>query len=205
MTSKKLKAKINPAHVGNIEHLLDTATKEQWSEGEQWYDRAAYYARGLADQYGLDVRQACELIAVLSPNTSWAQNIVDAEALASWHAAGRVTDRPNVVTYPKNIEKALRILNGERDALTGPKVRAFAALLFNPSHPDIVCVDGHTYNLTTGRTVGTKHALNVTAKRRRDTVAAIRRVAFRLNLRPCQVQAIAWVVWRGVWKSLAAA
>lgn len=108
----------------NIVATYDLATDDERANGETWYELAHLFAAQLSPR----VERSAGVIAALSPQCSWAENVKLA------HRAFRVSERLYGQTR-SNIAKAERILRGDDplDILGGAKVRAFLRLHRRPS------------------------------------------------------------------------
>lgn len=163
--------------------------------GINWYVDSGSKARAIT---GLDMVKATGIVAALSPQTSWAKNVLNAGTLVS------TGDAP---TFKTNVRKALRILGGEHpsDVLGGNKVVAFYNNLLDPYASKHVTVDRHAVNIALGGLVGgSAKALEAVGKY--DAVAFAYSVAgAKVNLRPCEIQAVTWLAWRTIHASAYAA
>lgn len=101
-------------------------------EGQHWYDGARREAERLASMYGFHVSQTAYVLAALSPNVAWRDNIVSAEHACRQYREGEGWMGFHGAGYGKNKAKAEQILTGRLEALSGPKVTRFAeAILGN--------------------------------------------------------------------------
>ena len=193
----------------NIEAVLSRATPEDRAEGLDWYWRARDEAAQMAAHYGVQLRLACHIIAVLSPGVRWETNL---------DAAAQVLNRETKIkgVYKANAKKAIEIWNtyaDECDAmpdknapvphprcysiLSGPKVTAFAETMFNPSGADVaVVLDAHAISIALGKRYTVKSVPELRKAEREILDKAYRKVAERHGIKAHQVQAITWVRWR---------
>ena len=181
------------AQVRRILAIYERATPQDLSEGMGWYEAANTYAEGLSEKYGLTVRQSAGIIAALSPQVSWSQNLILADGLA----AGK-----NVGALGRSLAKA-KAIRDEPDTdplaiLGGKKVRAFYGCILEPGMSLDVCIDRHAFDLAEGRIRNSEED-----RHRLDRVGVYEQVAtsYRvcakaLDVMPHQVQAVTWVVWR---------
>jgi hypothetical protein len=167
--------------------LYAQATEQDIAEGIAWYGRAGDTAERMAAQYGVSAEDAAGVIAILSPRNRWALNIANAEALIAWYAVDQSSPLPEVNTFNANRAKAIRWLQGDRSALSGPKVEAFYAAIVGDC--ERVCVDSWaTLAAGLGKVPGTKLP---------RIAQGYRIAARRLGLAPAHFQAIIWVLIRG--------
>lgn len=179
-------------HVRNIMKAYRSATPEDHAEGLEWYREANAFAASL----DTDVERAAAVIAILSPVTSWPQNMDKARRA---YAGDRTR-----LGFPANRDKVSRILDGgERwqDVLSGAKVEAFMAnIMGDPEH---VTVDRHAVDIAIGRPLSdTERAVWMGKRNRAILIDAYRRAAVIASreasepVMPYQVQAVTWVWWR---------
>lgn len=127
-----------PNHETLVARLLahyDASDADTRHAGLIWYDAAGRFAQYLASTYGFVVEQTAYVIAALSPNVSWRENMATAEnACAQYAAHGKGSWMgTRGAGYGANKAKSEAILEGYLEALNGPKVTRFAeAILGNP-------------------------------------------------------------------------
>lgn len=173
-------------YVTNIITTYARASVEQKLSGERWYVTANQLADLMSEGH---TRQAAGVIAALSANKSWTENVrLSRGAYASGKAQGHVKDA---------IRKATRIMNGEDPEQVLPmdsKTGQFFLCIDNPEHPTAVCIDRHAHDVAVGETYGNQDR-GLGAKGRYRLIAdAYREAARRLNTLPMVVQAVSWVV-----------
>ncbi len=174
-----------------LEEVSSTAPNLYYA-GKDWYKTSRDTAEKATDTRG---PAACGIVAALSPQTSWAQNIKNAKTLV---------ETRNAPTLGSSVGKALRILDGEHpmDILGGRKVRAFYMNLNHPNIVDHVTVDRHAVNIALGGIVdGSQKALELSGNY--DMVQNAYIAVSELweggnSLNPNQVQAATWVAWRTI-------
>lgn len=177
-----------------IVEVWNMATHAEFVEGMTWYENAHNEALNL-DAENPD--RAAGVVAALSPQCGWNRNLnLARRAYESGEATG---------TIGACCRKATEILNGKdwRETLGGDKVRAFAALISDPTDPTTVCVDRHAFDVAVGRPTNDESRKALTRKGVYESfAAAYRRAAATIsretgeNVTPAQVQAVTWVVWR---------
>jgi hypothetical protein len=172
--------------VANILACYSSATDEERSNGGDWYSYAHLFAAELGRGR---VRMAAGVIAALSPQESWSENVKLAIRAFSTRGPSGQTGA--------NVDKARRILLGDDPAsvLGGPKVRAFYALILDPGNGWEVVVDRHALDIAlNGHEVKAKW---LERKGAYDLIGdAYRKAAAQLGLAPHQVQAITWLAHR---------
>lgn len=178
----------------NITKIFRQTTAEDRIAGLGWYATAREVAAQLDPE---DPARAAAVIAVLSPRTSWPQNV----KLAQDAYAGR-----KVGALGANVRKAQRILAGEdpSDVVTGDKVRAFWLTIVDPSDARAVVVDRHAFDVacdqvtddaTRGRYLGRVGKYAELADMYRRAAKIISRETGQ-SWTPAAVQAATWVYWR---------
>lgn len=184
------------SYESNLTAWLREASAAEWQQGADWYEQAGAAVHAFALQYGIRFRDACAMVAVLSPMVRWERNILEAENVV----LGRRS-----AAYPENVRKAAYILAGEDpdEIVSGEKVTAFYRLLLSDGY-DVrhVCLDSiailAALGIAPNPLVTSDDAAPVFNRpRQREVIRqAYRAVALRHDLRPCQAQAIVWTVWR---------
>ena len=190
-------------HVRNILKVYRMATDDDVRDGIEWYARALREAQHISQRLGLPVSTVVGVMAALSPNNRWERNKVDAFNMCSAYVNGLYVGDFKVSTYFKMKVKAWSILEDHLSddgdilaRLNGQKIRSFYS---NIMGLDEVTVDGHALNIARGYRVGlTDDATNIGVKMYRDLQAAYVRAAKRAGVKPHEMQAITWTVWKRV-------
>ena len=189
------------AAAANILALYLDAPEVTQEAGARWYALERERCAAFAAKHGRTLRDVAGAAAAISPGMRW-------EFVFAHLSALRASPKARVPTYSRVfVERALRCFAGEDPdvVLSGPKVRAFYALLSGADF-DAVVIDGHAWNIARGefevfrRRPGyvPSSASRVTARRYRIAVAAYREVAEVLGLAPHAVQATTWIHWRAL-------
>lgn len=187
-----------PSHTTMVRNILREfrATSPADREaGASWYLDARELAREMALEYGVADRVAIGVIAALSPQTQWWQNVMLARQVlrTGFMVQGHTQD---------TIVKVNRIILGEAplEVLGGSKVRSFARNIATGALDDWdhVTIDRHAWRTVCGRhELGKRNS--VPSAGYALAVAAFIRAAQILNVEygaswtPAQVQAIVWV------------
>jgi hypothetical protein len=164
----------------------DVATR---LDGAGWYASAQMIAMTIALETGLALEQAIGVIAALSPQQQWWQNVMLARqaAEAGVMVQGHTTD---------NMRKVNEILQGADplDVLGGLKVRSFYVNILEAGTDDGVTIDRHAW-----RTVCGRHELGQRSAVPTDKAYQLAVDAFQQAARHCegitaaQLQAIVWI------------
>lgn len=171
----------------NITRCYRLATAEQVASGLAWYADAHELAATLDPQCP---DRAAGVLAALSPQTSWTQNV--RMATLAYH------DRPALRGLGRSLAQADAILAGAAPlaVLGGPKTRSFYANIVGDL--DQVTVDRHAFDLAVGRVASDRERGAVLARQGgyAEVAQAYRRAAKRLAVAPAQAQAVTWLAWR---------
>lgn len=189
----------------HIEALYRLAQPEEVIEGKLWYRDAKAWVYQVAAASNLEPVIVAGILSALSPGVSWEQNKVDCLNFIDAYQQDRMGSL-KVGTYGPNKRKAIDIVENCEDfedvfktleGTSGWKTARFFANIMRPNSPDYVCIDRHAY----------KAAINVidggslspsSWKRYRETSQAYKRMAKKLKLTPCELQAIVWVVYKRI-------
>lgn len=176
--------------VERITTLVRSADASELAYGLTWYEDASSTASALAAEHGLTLDQVAGIIAALSPQTAWPQNLDKARELIS---------TGDTYGFGRARSKARRILAGESpdDVLAGPKERAFYETIAAPARATSVVIDRHAYDAVIGAIGTDRSRKQLERKGAYDAVSDVYRDAARLlGLRPHVVQGVVWAVWR---------
>jgi hypothetical protein len=177
----------------NILTVFNQATADEIQQGKHWYADAHKQGIRLSKTYGISVYAACGIIAAVSPGLRWERNVEVAERIIQ----GRELDGLGVRWYA-NVRKAKLIRNGQKpeNILRGNKVRSFYDNIVQPDRSLCVCIDGHAWAIAHGKRIRLDAVPPIGRRAYNRLSASYAVVAKHLGLRPCQLQAVVWVVWR---------
>jgi hypothetical protein len=192
-----LPAAITTAHqaelVDNILDVYSRASADQVARGMQWYPAA----HDLAGLVGFeDYRKGAGIIAALSANTGWTQNVKLAMAIAAGQEVGHlsaVLAKVEAITAGADPEDVLG---------KGLKTRSFYRNILEPDVSGPVTIDRHAHDIARGQVWGSRSRGLTTVGRYEALAGAYRIAADVIGIRPHEMQAITWVVWRGEIKDL---
>jgi hypothetical protein len=165
---------------------FDSATELQRSNGGAWYREAYSVACELAGQT-FTPEQGAAVIAVMSPNTAWNVNVAMARRVVDSYRAG-IPVEDCKAGLGANVRKAYRVLDGDIQAVKGPKVMAFFANIIGD--PDHVTVD----IWATRAAVGRSRPAGIVEHRL--IAQAYRNAAKKRGISPRDFQAVVWVTVR---------
>jgi len=180
-----------------ILYAFDSAINGELGAGMLWYFRANELCQEFVDRYESisTLEQAAGILAAISPMKTWDQNVKEAHRAMK---TGRHFGLPDVDT------KVKRMLGGfhPTEVLKGPgikgyKVYAFYECISDPQNSQHVVIDRHMWNLVL---LGNPPKIIEQAKYSADQYEWAEQrfvtVAEALEIRPHQLQAIAWLVRR---------
>lgn len=185
----------------NLTDILNLATEQEKAQGITWYNDAAFHCFNLSLKYNIPVERVIGVIAALSPRCTWRENVIQGDNFI------RTKGKSKVTTYSPNKKKALSILKGSNPVtvLNGHKVRAFYENLSDPVNSQSVCIDSHIIACWFNKTDLSKSFLNAVFHPRgskRIVIKQIKKAIIDLSdlyyLKPLQVQAIIWLVWKRI-------
>jgi hypothetical protein len=171
-------------YVLNILAAWKAATPAQKSRGRFWYRTAHDLAEMISD--GQPVKGA-GVIAALSANKRWADNVRLAQRALTGDLGGHVGDA---------LRKAAAIMAGADPALVlpmGAKTGHFYRCILNPADADAVVIDRHAHDIAVGEVHGCADRGLSTPRRYAILAHAYREAAARLGEIPSVVQAVTWV------------
>ena len=140
----------------------------------------AIHAREVADLLGAPTDIGAAVIAAYSPQATWADNLRRAYKYGAGEWTGGILASPKLMAD---------VVTRGIDALTGPKVNAFARAIAGDD--DAVVID-----LWMARAARLERD-SVTAAQYRLLSAAVRKVAAQEGLTPRTCQALIWIRQRG--------
>lgn len=204
----------SPAEAADRITAFYLAHPERHADGRRWYEEAAEVAAAVsaAGPPGCD---GPTVVAALSPQTPWSENVGLALAMAV-HAAedpcdARGRTRAEAVRTattcplgPSGLVGAARACEAARGLPNGPtlggrKVRSFRANIAAPHRIGPVTIDRHALSLYFGRPLSDQAAKVLERPGTYHLVAAAYRTAARrLGLTPAALQAATWLAWRDV-------
>jgi hypothetical protein len=154
----------------------------------------------VAEDCGISFAAAAAIIAVCSPRTKWErQEAMTARMVAYLRVSnGDVVRAPRACTFIGQVEKAWRVLSGELDAVSGPKVEPFYRNITGDE--TVVTLDTWAIKALIGRKATEADVNRYTKGRKRLVLeAAYHAAAERLGVSPARVQAVVWeAVRRGL-------
>lgn len=177
--------------VTNVLGTYERATEAMKSDGLAWYKEAHDFCLSL----DYDVERAAGVVAALSPNNRWDNNMRMAERLYSQGHGERCG-------LGANVTKAMKIYNGAAplDVLGGNKVRAFYLSIAHPDDMSVVpVIDRHAFDIAVGKITDTKSRGILKSDKVYNSFADVYvEAASAAGIGPKQMQAATWVAWREI-------
>ena len=185
-----------PVFKANLQAVFELATTDELVEGLAWYRVAREAILDLAAAHGVSPAVAVLIVAALSPQCKWEDNLAVAEQIFA--------RKPKVRSFggclKANILKAQDILRESATTLDAhfreaPKVRAFAANL--GGNLDAVTVDTHAGQAAWADPL---HNGKWTLAQYRVIASVYQKLALEVGLQPAALQAVVWVVWKRLYQ-----
>lgn len=173
---------------------------EPWQkeEGFMWYFRAFDQCLAIAEEFAhlqLTHDQVAGIIAALSPQASWDQNLEYARLLLSEGRAptlGHAVSAANEIRHGEDPDTVLH--SSHRNNW---KVRAFHSNISSPHTSEDVTIDRHAWNLIFEDTKAIKRAgRRIPLTDYRWAEERYRSVAKTVGCMPHQLQAATWLRWK---------
>ncbi len=182
--------------IGRIALVITKAREEEVASGASWYQDVHEQCERFAEEFDITMEAAAGIVAALSPRLGWADNLSRARDLMS----GR-----EISSLGYALDDARRIMAGKTvaEVLFDPsrsnfKVRAFFSNIYSPEESPDVTIDRHMWALLFDTRGISDTLLKFSQAEYRYAEEVFRESARFAGYRPCQIQAIAWVVWRRI-------
>jgi len=172
------------AYVARIKAMYVSATPAQLSAGTGWYPEAHL----IASECPAGTRAGAGVLAALSANKSWSENVRLARQGFGGRLAGHFADA---------LGKASSILAGS-DPMTvlpmGLKTGQFFLCIADPADPDAVVIDRHAHDIAAGMKYGNAERGLDNGTRYASIADAYRVAGKDLGIIASVVQAVTWTV-----------
>ena len=199
--------------VKNIIATRRKATLDDIESGIEWYATAQRNCLDIAESFSVPLNIVVGVVSALSPNNKWSRNIANANDLIGAFINGDAIESVKVSTYNAMKQKAWGILEDmptDNDTiikmLNGQKIISFYKCIMDL---DACCIDGHARNIAYNERIGlTDDRTNIGIREYRTLVDAYIQASKRCSivdngkrrkLKPYELQAITWTVWRKQW------
>ena len=188
-------AKHTDQYVVNILQMYHLASVEDHESGRSWYDRANRFCETLANSYDRTLADVAGIMSVLSPATSFEQNVIDTINVIAEN------DHETVSTYGPQYAKALDIRDWgiqPAEVVGQNKTAAFWHNIVNYTSPGRVTVDRHSARVAVDVNMTAEDSyyyINTPAKYK-VLETAYKTAAEHLDVLPHVLQAITWITYR---------
>ena len=188
-----------PKHTKIVENILavyNEATPEDVLEGMEWYPQARVTCENLASMVDYDVQQIAGVMAILSPGMVWDANKTAPGRVLDLHTNGVPwKEWTGFATYPHNLEKAERVLNGDMSGIKGNKVESFYMNILG--YDRFVTVDRWACRIAFGNPkIPGKQSVPSSKKVYNKIAEAYKDAARVADIPNSTIQAITWVSYR---------
>lgn len=180
-----------------IGELFKRADEIDIREGLRAYERYRCVIQGFADHYSIPFDRTLAAFVALSPNNDYYGNLRSLSSVLEAVQRGYAIETATITTYNACRDRAHSYATGEVDFLStvkGPKIRSFYHNIMNPNCKKHVTVDGHMIAAYLGKNMSMKEANFAVRKVGYERIRkAIKSLAYRNDMIPCQMQAIIWL------------
>jgi hypothetical protein len=181
--------------VNNILNVYDSASDADVEEGMNWYNNAYEACDFMAQSFEFAPGQIAGVMAVVSPGMTWDENESAPARICDLYRNGvHWTNWTGFSTYPLNLMKSKRILDGDYSAIKGPKVVSFYGCIMGAT--DVVTVDRWSLRVAMNQFLSTDKIVPSGKKCYNAVSDAYKAAAELANINPCDMQAVTWTVYR---------
>jgi hypothetical protein len=188
--------------MNNFERTYLESTEIEKSMGLHWYTDQHNYLKDMAEHFNIPLRIVCGITAALSPMVPWQQNVNMTYHLLKFK--GKVPRSIKMPGFKGNIRKAIKIyMTGEVfPTLNGPKVTQFYDNLLNPFDDKAITID--TFMIACYYESTDKDSIKkYTSEKHIEFLKwELNAIAEKYSLLPLQMQAIVWLAYHRVVKSM---
>lgn len=187
--------------VNRLKHYYGLATAEELNNGLKWYGKAHEFARALSLIHNIPLIQVCGIIAALSPQQAWDSNLKQAKQFlnnrtATGATAARIEKCFSILDTQDETE-ILEILSKGAKFL---KTRKFFINIYAPERTNDVTIDRHAIAAMQQNNNNVaamdEQSRQLTPKQYLFAESCYISAANKLNITPCQLQGIVWIVYR---------
>jgi len=185
--------------LNNILNCYHLAKEDEKTKGKLWYLEARIICKRISKETNTPFIVVCGVMAALSPQNYWEQNIKDCKAYildsnynpATYKIFKRKAEDIITMDNP-TVRKVCKVLNGQ-------KITRFFMNIYSRRY-NVVTIDRHAIAIYHG----TKdHNFKPTPKRIAKIRDEYRKAAKIVGIKPYQLQAITWVAWKRISKEVA--
>lgn len=181
----------------NLVKLYNDSTVDNIIHGKLWYKTAHKICKDLAEKHAVNFDKVCKIMAVLSPATSWDNNIKSCDRMLHAFMNNTPYGDFTVTTYGQNKKKAWGILTGYDNLVpteSNLKIWSFYNNILNPLGKDHVTIDRHAIKVLQGDIkAGNK---SITPKQYRIAEHVYKEMSTYFGMLPHELQAALWVSYK---------
>lgn len=192
--------------MNEFERTFLMANDQERAMGFHWYLDAHNYLKAMAAKFNKPLSMVCAMVAVTSPLLAWSVNVNLAYNLLK--NKGKFVSRGKAPCFRRNLNKAQAIYKTKKvfPSLRGPKVEQFYQNLLEPLSDEAITIDSFMIACWIGN--GTKPKDRTIKHYSSENGIEIlkneiRVLAVKYDLLPLQFQAIVWIVFHRLLKSMA--
>jgi hypothetical protein len=188
--------------MNNFEKVYLQSTDIEKTMGLHWYEDQHNYLKEMANYFDVPFKIVCGITAVLSPSISWQSNVNLTYDLLRFR--GHIPAHIKKPCYKINLTKAIKIYKNKRvfPYLSGPKVTQFYLNLLNPFDDNSITVD--TFMIACYHDLSDRKQVQPYTREKSINFlkSEIKVLSEKYDLLPLQFQAIVWIAYHRVVKSM---
>jgi len=187
--------------MNNFERTYLESTETERVMGFHWYQDQHNYLRDMAEHFDVKLDVVCGITAALSPMISWQENLNMTYHVLKFK--GRVPSNVKMPGFKINVQKAIKIYRNKEvfPHLNGPKVTQFYQNLLNPFDCESVTID--TFMIACYYQADKYGVKKYSTERWVEFLKSeIRTLSWRYGLLPLQFQAIVWLAYHRIVRSM---
>jgi hypothetical protein len=188
--------------MNNFEKTYLQSSDIERTMGLHWYADQHNYLKDMAGHFDIPLNVVCGITAVLSPLMAWQENVNLTYQILKFK--GKLPAIFKTACFPLNLKKAIKIYKSKKvfPTLKGFKVTQFYENLLNPFKDNSITVDTFMiacyYDLSDRKQVKPYNG----EKGIEFLKSEIRDLSVKYNLLPLQFQAIVWLAYHRIVKSM---
>lgn len=179
----------------NLERMFRQADAIDMEEGLLAYQRYHNMMAQLARKYSIEIEKVIAVFVSTSPNNDYFNNLKSTISILAGVMHGIPEERITISTYKHCRKRAYQYATGERNFLKetkGLKILNFYHNCLNPEDNRFVTIDGHMSCIWQNKNLTMKEAIIKTKKEYNEIADAVKELAFKEMILPCQYQAVLW-------------
>jgi hypothetical protein len=176
----------------NIETIYNKCTSDDINNGRTWYENAKSFSIYLSKKYNVTEIQSAGIIAALSPQKSWINNMkitehfIESNGKASVHTGTQLSKASYILKNSLITEEVYHILGGM-------KTKNFFYNIYNPDNNKAVTIDRHHLNVCYAEDI--KGCTDKQYEFLKENTIIF---ANQINMIPSMLQATLWVCWKRI-------